>query len=269
MTTIYKPFGCFNNSSKDSFKSNLTKLTNKKYTIKECNEAAVQNKSDVFGLVRDGVEDIGTCFLSDSNLSTLEQSFRAVKNGIVIEGCRDEFGNTENDSIFVHLNNKALNFFQDLGDVDKKAELSEKPFLDQLKNLNSNFNEYLNNFKISIQKDFKPYVNNDLNKIFKEADFSDIDIIEDKFQKLFKNITVENLNIFNKIEKLNKEIQILDSHIVKAKQGIHNITISDNAALGNVADINFRNISILGENITLVIIPLVLLGLYIKQIKSE
>ena len=271
MNTMYKPFGCFKNSSKDIFESNLTNLTNKKYTIKQCNEAAIQNKSDVFGLIKNGIDDVGICFLSDPRLSTLEQSFRSVKDGIVIDGCSDGFGNQENNSIFVYLNNKALDFFKDLGDVNKKAEteFTETPYLDQLKNLNNSFTEYLNNFKSNTQKQFKPYINNNFNEIFKESDSSDIEILDDKFQKLFDNLSLENINIFNKIEKINKEIEMLDNHILKAKRDIDNIIKSDNAALGNLSDIKFRSSSLLGENITLIILPLLLLGLYINQIQKE
>ena len=80
---------------------------------------------------------------------------------------------------------------------------------------------------------------------------------------------MENLNIFNKIEKLNKEIQILDDHISKAKNSVNNVISSDNAALGNVSDINFRLNSINGENIALVIIPLILIVFYFKEKSSK
>lgn len=280
MTTLYKPFGCFNNSSNNAFSTNLTELTNKKYSIKECNQAAIQNKSSVFGMVHDTNLDVGTCFLSDTKLSPLQQSFQAVKDGIIINGCQDNFGDKKNNSIFVFLNDKALTFFEDVtcksksckdgvNNVADEAKKSEQSYLSELEQLNKNFNDLLTNFKKNTQKEFKPYVNNDFNTIFKEADTSNIDVVNDKFNTLFKSITVENLNIFNKIEKLNKEIQILDDHISKAKQSINNIISSDNAALGNVSDINFRLNSINGENIALVIIPLILIVLYFKENSSK
>ena len=269
MTTLYKPFGCFNNSSNNAFSTNLTEITNKKYSINECNKAAINNNSSVFGMIHDTNKDIGSCFLSNPNLSSLEQSYQAVKDGIIINGCQDNFGNKKNNSIFVYLNNKALTFFDDINDVSEKAKKSEESYLNQLEELNKQFNTFLNNFKNNTEKEFKPYINNDLNTIFEKADFTNIEILNDKFNTLFKSITMDNVSIFNKIEKLNKEIQILDNHIIKAKKSVKNIKTSNNAALGNVTDINFRLDAINGENIALIIIPLILIILFFNQSSSN
>lgn len=269
MTTLYKPFGCFNNLSKDAFSTNLTEQTNKKYSIKECNKAAIDKKSSAFGLIHDTNKDVGSCFLSDSNLSPLEQSFQAVKEGIIINGCQDNFGNKENNSIFVYLNDKALTFFEDINNVEENGEENEQTYLSKLEQLNKNFNDLLNNFKSNTEKEFKPYINNDLNSIFKEAEPTDIEVVNDNLDTLFKNITMKNLNIFNKIEKLNKEIKVLDDHISKSKTDVKNIITSDNAALGNVTDSDFRLNSIIGENIALIIIPIALIVLYVKEKSSK
>lgn len=268
MTTLYKPFGCFNNLSNDAFSTNLTELTNKKYSIKECNKAAIDNNSSAFGIVNDETNNLGSCFLSDSNLSPLQQSFQAVKGGTIVNGCQDNFGNKEKKSVFVYLNDKAITFFKDISSVNvltsEYKEIGEY-YSSELYKLNIMFEKLLNNFKTNTENKLKSYEYNDLNNIFEKSDYSDIEIVNDRFIGLYDSITIENSRIFNEIKKVNKEIQGLDDYIINSTTNIENVKTSNNAALGNLTDMNFRLNSINGENIVIVIIPLILIVLYLKE----
>jgi hypothetical protein len=267
MSTIYKPFGCFNLTD-NNFSINLTNLTKEKYTIEECKKAAIDNKSYVFGLNRiDENTNKGSCFISDSNITPLQQSYNSVKDGFILNKCLDGFGNTSNNSIFVYVNDKALNFFDDIN-VSNIETKNQDIFLNTLNKLNNDFSKALEDFRELIEKKFKPYNNNDLGLIFNKDNLINLDSIQNKLNTLSSDIEKNNVEIFNEIQILNQEIKNLDNYIEKAKKDIKKVTNSDNAALGNVTDINYRTNSIIAENIALIIIPFLLIGLFLSQKKK-
>ncbi|NQX84265.1 MAG: hypothetical protein HRS57_03640 [Mycoplasmataceae bacterium] len=67
--------------------------------------------------------------------------------------------------------------------------------------------------------------------------------------------------LFTNIKKLNKEIQNLDNIRKTAENRLQFIINSDNAALGNVPDINFRANTVIIENILLILVAFIILVL--------
>ena len=94
----FKYFGCFDFSPKN-FSINISEDSGKEYTIKECSELAINNDSSVFGLISSNFNEKGKCFLSDSNIKPLQQSYNAVKDGLSLDNCRNGIGNTQENSI--------------------------------------------------------------------------------------------------------------------------------------------------------------------------
>ena len=50
MTSDYKSFGCFIDNSNNIFPTNITNITGKSYSIEECAQQAINNKSMAFGI---------------------------------------------------------------------------------------------------------------------------------------------------------------------------------------------------------------------------
>ena len=137
MTSDYNSFGCFIDNSNNIFPTNITNITGKSYSIEECAQQAINNKSMAFGITGK-YPGPGTCLLSDPNLNNLDQVYNSVKEGLVFDGCPENFGNKEKKSVSVFINNKALSFFNDIK-VFKDVEQSTKSFTNKLVELNNNF----------------------------------------------------------------------------------------------------------------------------------
>jgi hypothetical protein len=267
MSNHYKPFGCFNNIKNNAFHTNMSQLYNKEYTIKECNNLAIQNNSNVFGIVKNSNinNDTGICFLSDEKMDPLKQYYNAVQNGISIDGCSDGFGNIQNNNVFIYLNNKALTFFNDLS----SDKINNETYLNKLKKLNTDFTDIFNLIEKEINQKLKPYEPNNMEELFITPNIYLINSIKNKYKTLDTEINLKNKINFEKIQEINNEITNLNNHINKTKKYINNITTSDDASLGEIKDMNFRKNSIIGQNIIFFTIPLILIMLFLNEKKIK
>ena len=259
MTSDYKSFGCFIDNSNNIFPTNITNITGKSYSIEECAQQAINNKSMAFGITGK-YPGPGTCLLSDPNLNNLQQVYNSVKEGLVFDGCPENFGDKDKNSVSVFINNKSFSFFNDLN-VAKQVEQSTDSFINQLVELNNNFEVILKQFDKSAINDFKPYVNNDIATLFNATNSSDYANLKAQYKHLHDTIQNQNQQLFTNIQKLNEEIQNIDGIRVNAEERLQFILNSDNAALGNVSDINFRANTVVIENIALILVAFILVVL--------
>ena len=85
--------------------------------------------------------------------------------------------------------------------------------------------------------------------------------IRDRYKHLHDTIQNQNQQLFTNIQKLNEEIQNIDGIRINAEERLQFILNSDNAALGNVSDINFRANTVVIENIALILVAFILVVL--------
>lgn len=259
MSSDYKSFGCFIDNSNTIFPTNMTKVTGKNYSIEECANEALNNKSMVFGITGKYPNE-GTCLLSDPNETNLDQVYGSIKEGLIFDGCPENFGTKENNSVAVFVNNNALTFFNDI-QVTNIVNKSDDMYSDILEKINEDFNKMMNEFTIKASKEFKPYNNNNISTLFNTTNSNSYLLLNQEYDYLDKKINNENIEIYNKIQKLNDEIQNLDNMRVIAENRLNNIISSDNAAIGSVPDVNFRGKSVVLENIILILIAFIIVVL--------
>ena len=255
----YNLFGCFIDNSNNIFPNNMTNITGKNFSIKECAQQAVNNKSMVFGITSDKTNN-GICLLSDPNKSGLQQVYDSVKEGLVYDGCPESYGEKDKNSVSVFVNNKALSFFNDV-QVQKDIEISTDSFIDELAELNNKFEKITKQFDKAAIEDFKPYANNDIASLFNATNSGEFLVLQQNYKYLFETIQSENDELFSQIESLNKQIQNIDNIRIKANERLEFIVNSDNAALGNVSDISFRANTVILENIGLILVGFILIVL--------
>ena len=266
MGSNYELFGCVNNIDNNSL-TNISK-DNKKFSIKDCAEVAERNNSNVFGLVREknnSIKNEGSCFISDSSISPLQQTFNSIKNGLIFQGCPDNFGEKSENSMSIFVNNNALSFFDDIKENNNNN--SQEKFTNELNSLIKKFSERIKYLVIYSTRNFKSYESDNVERIFNSPEAIDVRSINNIRQNLKKNIISENNKILIEILKLNKEIKILDDQIIKAREKLQSIISSDNAAYGSLSDTNSRNNVIIIENIILILLPLLLIFLFLKEKK--
>jgi hypothetical protein len=259
MSSDYKSFGCFIDNSNTIFPTNMTKITGKNYSIEECANEALNNKSMVFGITGKYPNE-GTCLLSDPNETNLDQVYGSIKEGLIFDGCPENFGTKENNSVAVFVNNNALSFFNDI-QVTNIVNKSDDMYSDILEKINDDFYKMMDEFTIKASKEFKPYTNNNISTLFNSTNSNSYLLLNQEYEYLDKKINNENTEIYNKIKKLNDEIQNLDNMRVNAENRLNNIISSDNAAVGNVPDVNFRGKTVVIENIALILIAFIIVVL--------
>ena len=259
MSSDYKSFGCFIDNSNNIFPTNMTKLTGKNYSIEECANKAQKNKSMVFGITGKYPNE-GNCLLSDPTETNLQQVYNSIKDGLILDGCPNNFGSKEKNSVAVFINNNALNFFNDIY-VTKMIHHSNDKYDNLLLKLNNKFYNMLDEFTNIAGKQFKPYHNNDINTLFNTTNSNKYLLLNQEYEYLDQKIKDENTELYNKIEKLNNEIRNVDNMRVTAENKLNDIISSDNAAIGSVPDVNFRGKSVVLENIILILLSFVIVVL--------
>jgi len=265
MSSNYNSFGCFINSDQNNFFTNLSKTTGKNYSVAECEEAAKTYNSVAFGITAHN-SDQGICWLSNPNSSNLQQVYDSMKEGLVFNGCENGIGDISNNSISVYISDKALSFFDDMK-VNQTISYSREQYIDQLAKLNDLFSAQLQKYKQNADKEFKPYSNNNLTTIFNSNNANEFNTTRQSYIQLFKNLQNDNNNLESEVNKLNEEIQNVDHIRAAARKKLQEILGSDNAALGNVTDIDFRVNSVIIENILLVFVTFLLIVIYANQKK--
>lgn len=255
----YNLFGCFIDNSNNIFPNNMTNITGKNFSIEQCAQEAINNKSMVFGITSDKTHN-GICLLSNPNKSGLQQVYDSVKEGLVYDGCPESYGEKDKNSVSVFVNNKALSFFNDV-QVQKDIEISTDSFIDELAELNNKFEEITKQFDKTAIEDFKPYANNDIASLFNATNSGEFLVLQQNYKYLNETIQNENDELFSQIESLNKQIQNIDNIRIKANERLEFIVNSDNAALGNVSDISFRANTVILENIGLILVGFILIVL--------
>jgi len=124
MTSDYKSFGCFIDNSNNIFPTNITKTTGKSYSIEECAQQAINNKSMAFGITGK-YPSPGTCLLSDPNLNNLQQVYNSVKEGLVFDGCPENFGDKDKNYCEEACNFISACLKKKMNEVDIVRELQE------------------------------------------------------------------------------------------------------------------------------------------------
>ena len=267
MSSKYNSFGCFINSDPNNFFTNLSKTTGKNYSIKDCENAAKQYNSVAFGISGFN-SDEGICWLSNPNSSNLQQVYDSVKEGLVFNGCENNIGDISKNSVSIYINNKALSFFDDMK-VNNNITFNRVQFIDELAKLNNTFSSQLEKYQKNAQKEFKPYSNNNLTTIFNRNNADEFNTTRIQYRHLYENIKDDNNKLELTINDLNKQIQHIDNIRASARHKLKQIVESDNAALGNKTDINFRVFSIITENISLVFLAFLLIVIYANQKKKN
>ena len=287
-STKYQYFGCFNNNENNNLSLGLSSVgeNDDNYTITECENWAVNNNAAVFSLQNvnnneeynneynneenndDNNDDKlkGKCFLSNSQLTPIQQIYLSTQNNQNFNKCNNGIG-TENSQA-IYINNEAFSFFDDIT-VENTAFETAKKYETRLNDYNDQFDQYISQVKNAAEKNIHSYNQNDIEAILNNSGYDTIINLMKQYISLKLELELLNKELSDKITERNTELKNIDDKKILTELKLSRLINSDNAAQGTLIDINYQSNVVILENSFLIIVSIIFIIIQLKFKKNK